>query len=283
VIPTAFDYVRATSLDDALAKLAATNGNGKLIAGGHSLVPQMKLRLSEPKVLIDIARIPELAGVREKGGKIEIGAGTVHHDVATSALLQKQCPILSDAAADIGDPQVRNRGTLGGSLAHADPAADYPAVMLALDAEIRIKGPKGWRTVKAGDFFQDLFTVDLTPDEIIASVAFTPVRTAAYAKLPQRASRFAIVGVAAALDVSSSRIESARIGLTGAGPKAIRLTKVEKALAGKAASKEAVAAVAQQASADLQVINSDIHASKEYRRAMTAVFTRRALEAALRR
>jgi carbon-monoxide dehydrogenase medium subunit len=283
VIPTAFDYVRATSLDDALAKLAATNGNGKLIAGGHSLVPQMKLRLSEPKVLIDIARIPELAGVREKGGKIEIGAGTVHHDVATSALLQKQCPILSDAAADIGDPQVRNRGTLGGSLAHADPAADYPAVMLALDAEIRIKGPKGWRTVKAGDFFQDLFTVDLTPDEIIASVAFTPVRTAAYAKLPQRASRFAIVGVAAALDVSSSRIESARIGLTGAGPKAIRLTKVEKALAGKAASKEAVAAVAQQASADLQVLNSDIHASKEYRRAMTAVFTRRALEAALRR
>jgi carbon-monoxide dehydrogenase medium subunit len=283
VIPTAFDYVRATSLDDALAKLAATNGEGKFIAGGHSLVPQMKLRLSEPKVLIDIARIPGLSGIREKDGKIEIGAGTVHHDIASSALLQQQCPVVSDAAAEIGDPQVRNRGTLGGSLAHADPAADYPAVMLALDAEIHVKGPKGWRTVTARDFFQDLFTVDLAPDEIIAGVEFTPVHAAAYAKLPQRASRFAIVGVAAALHVTGGRIQSARIGLTGAGPKAVRLRNVEEALAGKTASKETLAAVAQQASADLQVLNSDIHASKEYRRAMIPVFTRRALEAALRR
>jgi len=283
VIPAAFDYVRATSLDDALAKLAATNGEGKLVAGGHSLVPLMKLRLSQPKVLIDIGRIPGLAGIREKDGTIEIGAGTVHHDVASSALLRKQCPVVSDVAAEIGDPQVRNRGTLGGSLAHADPSADYPAAMLAVDAEIHMKGRKGWRKVKASDFFQDLFTVDLAPDEIIASVQFVPVRAAAYAKLHQRASHFAIVGVAAALDVSGGRIQSARIGLTGAGPKAIRLTNVEEALAGKAASKETIAAAAELAGTDFKVINADIHASAEYRRAMIPVFTRRALQGALAR
>jgi carbon-monoxide dehydrogenase medium subunit len=283
VIPTAFDYARATSLDDALAKLAATHGDGKFIAGGHSLVPLMKLRLSEPKVLIDIARIPDLSGIREKDGRIEIGAGTVHHDVASSAVLRTQCPVVSDAAAEIGDPQVRNRGTLGGSLAHADPSADYPAVMLAVDAEIRMKGPKGWRTVKASDFFQDLFTVDLAPDEIITDVQFAPVRASAYVKLHQRASHYAIVGVAAALDVSSGTIQSARIGLTGAGPKSIRLTNVEEALAGKTASKETIAAAARQAATDLRVVNSDLHASEAYRRAMVPVFTRRALEKALER
>ena len=188
MISSPFEYSRATSLDDALAKLGASNGVGKFIAGGHSLVPLMKLRLSEPKMLIDIARIPGLAGIREKDGKIEIGAGTVHHDVASSALLRKVCPAIAECAGDIGDPQVRNRGTLGGSLAHADPAADYPAVMLALDAEIHLKGPKGWRVVKAADFFKGLFTVDLAADEIIAGVQFTPVKSAAYAKLHQRAS-----------------------------------------------------------------------------------------------
>ena len=280
MIPTAFDYQRATSLDDALAKLAAANGHGKLIAGGHSLVPLMKLRLSEPKILIDIARIPGLSGIREKGGKIEIGAGTVHHDVATSALLHQHCPVVSDAAAEIGDPQVRNRGTLGGSLAHADPSADYPAVMLAVDADIHVKGPKGWRVAKAHDFFKDLFTVDLAPDEIIVGVQFAPVRAAAYAKLHQRASHFAIVGVAAALDVSQGVIRSVRIGLTGAGSHATRLTNVEEALAGQALSKNAIGAASRVAGAGLEGVNSDIHASEEYRRAMIPVFTRRALEGA---
>jgi carbon-monoxide dehydrogenase medium subunit len=190
---------------------------------------------------------------------------------------------VSDAASEIGDQQVRNRGTLGGTLAHADPAADYPAVMLAVDAEIHMKGPNGWRSVKASSFFQDLFTVDLRPDEIITSVQFAPVRAAAYAKLHQRASHFAIVGVAAALHVSGGTIRSAYIGLTGAGPNAIRLTGVERALAGKPASNETIAAAARQAGADLSVVNSDIHASAEYRRAMVPVFTRRALEAALKR
>ena len=283
MIPSAFEYARATSLDDALAKLVASGGDARLIAGGHSLVPLMKLRLTEPKVLIDIARIPDLSGIREKDGRIEIGAGTVHHDVASSALLRERCPLVSDAAAEIGDPQVRNRGTLGGSLAHADPSADYPAVMLAVDAEIHVKGPKGWRVAKAHSFFTDLFTVDLAPDEIIASVRFAPVRAGAYAKLHQRASHYAIVGVAAALDVSDGQIRSARLGLTGAGPHATRLTTVEQALVGKTLSKETIEAAARTAGSDVKTVNGDIHASAEYRRAMIPVFTRRALERALAR
>jgi carbon-monoxide dehydrogenase medium subunit len=243
----------------------------------------MKLRLSEPGVLIDIARIPGLSGIRESGGRIEIGAGTVHHDVATSSLLAQKCPAISDAAAEIGDPQVRNRGTVGGSLAHADPSADYPAVVLALDAEIHVKGPGGDRVVKADGFFKDLFTVDLSPEEIIVSVQFAPVRASAYVKLHQRASHYAIVGVAAALSVKSGTIESARIGLTGACPSAVRLMEVEAALAGRKASAETIAAAARDAGADLESVNADIHASEEYRRAMVGVFVRRAIEAAVAR
>ena len=283
MIPTAFEYERATSLDDALAKLAAAGGAGKLIAGGHSLVPLMKLRLSEPTVLIDIAHIPDFAGIREAGGVIEIGAGTTHHDVATSALLGDRCPVVAEAAATIGDQQVRNRGTLGGSLAHADPAADYPAVMLALDAEFHLKGPGGWRTVKARDFFRGMLTVDLAPDEILARVTFAPVRTAAYAKLHQRASRFAIVGVAAAVDVRDGAITSAQVGLTGASPAPSRLENVEEALAGQPVSSGAVAAATAVAGDGIEDLNDDIHASAEYRRAMIRVFTRRALDRALAR
>jgi carbon-monoxide dehydrogenase medium subunit len=283
MIPAPFDYQRATSLDDAFAKIRASNGAGKFIAGGHSLVPVMKLRLSEPAVLIDIARIPGLSGIRQQGEAIEIGAATVHHEVATSALLHKLCPMLADTAATIGDPQVRNRGTLGGSLAHADPAADYPAAMIALDADIRIQGPKGARTVKAADFFRALFTVDLASDELVVGIRFTPVKAAAYAKLHQRASHFAIVGVAAALQVSGGVIQSARIGVTGAAAHATRLTSVESALAGKPASRETIAAAARDAGATLKDVNGDLHASEEYRRAMVAVFTERALTEALAR
>jgi carbon-monoxide dehydrogenase medium subunit len=280
VIPTPFDYARATSIDDAIARLKGASGSAKLLAGGHSLVPLMKLRLSEPSLLIDIARIPGLSGIREKDGKIEIGAATVHHEVAASALLHDKCPALADTAATIGDPQVRNRGTLGGSLAHADPAADYPAMLLALDAEVHLKGPGGWRAVKASEFFQALFTVDLRPDEIIAGVQFTPQRAAAYAKLHQRASHFAIVGVGAALEVSGGTITAARVGLTGASTHAMRLTSVEAALAGKPLSDATIAAAAAVAGDGLDDLNADIHASAEYRRSMIKVFTKRALEAA---
>jgi len=283
MIPTAFDYQRATSVDDALARMAALDGGGKFVAGGHSLIPLMKLRLSEPGTLIDIARIPELAGIRDAGGQIEIGAATTHHQVATSDLLARLCPLVAEAAATIGDQQVRNRGTLGGSLAHADPSADMPAVMLALDADIQLRSQAGSRSVPASAFFQDLFTVDLRPDEILTGVRFAPAKAAAYVKLYQKASHYAIVGVAAALSVNGGTIESARVGLTGATTYAARLTAVEQALAGKPATEATVDAAAKDAGASLDGINSDLHAGEDYRRAMVAVFTKRALLAALAR
>jgi carbon-monoxide dehydrogenase medium subunit len=281
VIPTEFDYHRATSLDDALAKIAG--GGAKLLAGGHSLIPLMKLRLSEPGSLIDIARIPELSGIREQDGRIEIGAGTVHHAVATSALLMERCPLVSEAAAAIGDPQVRNRGTLGGSLAHADPSADMPAVMVALDADIHLRRASGSRVVKAGAFFQDLFTVDMQTDEILTAVSFTPVKASAYAKLYQKASHYAIVGVAAALEVNGGTIAAARVGLTGASTHAVRLTAVEQALVGQPATAAAAEQASQGAGDGVESINSDLHASEDYRRAMIGVFVKRALLGALAR
>jgi len=283
MIPLPFEYDRAATLEEAVAKLAAANGSARLLAGGHSLVPLMKLRLAQPARLIDISHIPGFSGIREKDGRIDVGAGTVHHDVASSELLRQRCPAIADAAAAIGDLQVRNRGTLGGSLAHADPAADYPAAMLAVDAEMHILGPRGWRTVKADRFFRDLFTVDLAADEILARVQFNPVRASAYSKLYQRASHFAIVGVAAALEVRNGAIHAARVGITGAGPSAVRLARVEQALAGQPPSKDACAAAAEHAGAELSAVNTDIHASEQYRRAMIAVFTRRALEGAIAR
>ena len=284
MIPAAFEYERATSVDDAIAKLQAAGGEGKLIAGGHSLVPLMKLRLSQPTVLIDIAHIPDLAGIREADdGRITIGAGTTHHDVATSPLLRKRCPAAAETAAVIGDPQVRNRGTIGGSLAHADPAADYPATMLALDASLRVAGPNGARAVRADDFFEGMFTVNLAPDEILTAVTFEPVRPAAYAKLHQRASRFAIVGVAAALDVVDGVVASARVAVTGAAASPSRLADVERTLAGRPATNETMAAGSAGAAAELTDLNEDIHASADYRRAMVEVFTRYALRSALAR
>ena len=281
MIPVSFSYERAASLDDAVAKLGS--GGGKLIAGGHSLVPLMKLRLSEPGRLIDISRIPGLSGIRESGGKIEIGATTVHHDLATSKLLLAECPMVAEAAAEIGDAQVRNRGTMGGSIAHADPAADMPAVILALDAEIQLQGKAGARTVKAADYFQGFYTVDLQPSEIITAIHFAPVKTAAYAKLHQRASHYAVVGVAAVLEITGGVIQAARIGLTGATTHAVRLTDVEKALAGQKANADVIKTAAVQAGSTIADLNADLHASADYRRAMIPVFTRRALEKALAR
>lgn len=281
MIPVSFSYERASSLDDAVAKLGS--GGGKLIAGGHSLVPLMKLRLSEPGRLIDISRIPGLSGIRENGGTIEIGATTVHHEIAISKVLRDKCPIVAEAAAEIGDAQVRNRGTIGGSIAHADPAADMPAVMLALDADLLIRGKDGVRTVKASAFFQGFYTVDLQPSEIITAVQFTPASTAGYAKLHQRASHYAVVGVAAALEITGGVIQAARIGLTGATTHAVRLTDVEKALTGQKANADVIKAASVQAGSTIADLNADLHASADYRRAMIPVFTHRALAKALAR
>ena len=280
MIPVSFTYERASSIDDAIAKMA---GGGKLIAGGHRLVPLMKLRLSEPGRLIDIARIPDLSGILESGSLIEIGATTTHHEIATSKVLRDKCPMVAEAAAEIGDAQVRNRGTIGGSIAHADPAADMPAVMVAADAEIEIRGKSGTRTVKAADFFQGFYTVDLQPSEIITAVRFAPVRSAAYAKLHQRASHYAVVGVAASLDIKGGVIESARIGLTGATTHAMRLADVEKALAGNKASADVIAAASANAGSGIADLNADLHGSADYRRAMIPVFVRRSLEKAISR
>ncbi|MGE3073739.1 MAG: xanthine dehydrogenase family protein subunit M [Dehalococcoidia bacterium] len=283
MIPTEFDYKRASSLDEAISLIQASNGEGKFLAGGHSLIPLMKLRLSEPGLLVDISRIEQLKGISEKDGKIQIGAATTHADVAASDLIKRLCPVVSECAGEIGDPQVRNRGTLGGSLAHSDPAADYPAVMVALDAEIHVKGPSAWRAVKAGDFFQGMFTVDLAEDEIIAGVQFASAKNAAYAKLHQRASHYAIVGVAAVLEMDGRTCKSARIGLTGASTHAQRLSNVEAALAGKELTQANIDAAAAVAAEGLEDVNSDIHASEAYRKAMVKVFTRRAIERAANR
>ena len=280
MIPSRFEYQRATSLEDAIARLEATKGSGKLLAGWHSLIPLMKLRLSEPEVLIDISQIADLVGIRDRGKTIEIGAATVHHVVATSTLLAERCPVMAEAASQIGDQQVRNLGTVGGSIAHADPAADYPAALLAIDAEICLVGPNGERVVKARDFFQDIFTVDLAPNEVVVCVRFGLCPASAYAKLHQRASRFAIVGVGAALDASNGTIQSVRLGLTGATSHAVRLTNVEATLSGKELSAENISAAVQDAGADLPAINSDIHAGEGYRRAMIPVLARRALDKA---
>ncbi|MFN8058615.1 MAG: xanthine dehydrogenase family protein subunit M [Vicinamibacterales bacterium] len=283
MIPAAFTYERASTLDDAIARLAASGGDAKLLAGGHSLLPLMKLRLAAPAHLIDIGRIPGLSGIRAVDGGIEIGAGTVHHEVATSALVRATCPAVADAAASIGDVQVRHRGTLGGSLAHADPSADYPAALLAAEATVHVQGPRGARTIRSADFHTGLFSVDLSRDEIIVAVRIGAARASAYEKLYQRASHFAIVGVAASLDLSAGHIVRARIGLTGVASCPRRLAGVEASLEGQPATGATFAGATARAADELDDVAGDLHASEAYRRAMVGVFVQRALRAALAR
>ena len=282
MIPTAFEYRKAASVAEALALLREGGPEAKLLAGGHSLIPMMKQRLAEPALLIDIGGVGELRGIREEDGEIAIGAATTHAEIAASDLLRARAPIVAETAARIGDAQVRNRGTIGGSLAHADPGADLPAVMAALEATIAIEGPGGGRKVAAEDFFQDILTVDLGEDEIVTGVCFRACHSAAYAKLEQRASKFALVGVAAALSLEGGVCRSARVAVTGASSHAQRLGGVEEALAGVALP-EGAAAAAEGAGEALEFVNADLHGSEEYRRAMVAVFARRAIEAAAAR
>jgi aerobic carbon-monoxide dehydrogenase medium subunit len=274
-----FDYHRPSTIDEAVALLAKHGDDAKLLAGGHSLIPAMKLRLARPKIVVDIARIGDLAGVSEAGRQLAIGALTTHHAIESSPILKAKCPLLPETASVIGDVQVRNKGTIGGSLAHADPAADYPAAILALDAEIEVAGPRGRRTIPAADFFVDLLQTALAPDEIITSVRVPATgRTVAYVKTDQKASGFALCGVAVVIGP-----EGARIGVTGVAATAYRATAAEQAIAGQAnLSAEAIALAASRATDGVDALG-DIHASPSFRVHLAQVNTRRALEKALAR
>ncbi len=284
--PASFDYHTPGSVQEAISLLGKLGDDAKLLAGGHSLIPMMKLRLAQPKHLIDLRKVPGLAGIREDGGSIAIGAMTTHWQVESSKLLQAKIPVVSDAAGMIGDPQVRNLGTIGGSLAHADPAADMPAVMIALGAEFVIEGARGRRTVKVDDFFKGLMMTAVGPDEILAEIR-VPVPPAgsgaAYLKFPHPASRFAVVGVCAALTVDGKGIcTKAGVGVTGAGTKAVRAKGVEAGLAGKALDQAAIEAAAAKA-ADGVDVQADLQGSAEYKSHLLRVHARRAIEAALGR
>jgi len=283
--PVPFEYHRAGSVQEAVDLLARYGSEAKLLAGGHSLLPLMKLRLAEPKHLVDIRRTPGLSGVREEGGVLIVGAATPHYVLEHSAVVGRRLPMLSEAAGQIGDPQVRNMGTIGGSLAHADPAADLPAVMLAAGAELRVIGPQGQRSIPVDDFFLKLFTTALAPGEVLTEVRI-PIPAAgtggAYAKFPDPASRFAIVGVAAMVTVASRKITAARVAITGVGAKAARASATEAALTGKAADAGVVSAAADKAAEGLTV-RSDARMDPDYWRALAVAFTRRAVATALER
>ena len=283
MIPAAFDYRRPTSVAEAVALLAGDE-EAKLLAGGHSLIPMMRLRLARPSMLVDLGGLrDQLAYVRETSDWIAIGAMTRHHDVATSPVLRHRVPLLSAAAATVGDPQVRHRGTLGGSLVHADPAADLPAATLALDAVMLARGPGGDREIPAGQFFRGYFESDLSGDEVLVEVRIPPPAIGhgwAYLKFNRRAQDWATVAVAALVERSGSAIGRAAIALAGMGAAPLRAAAVEAALI--AGGIGAVTAAAEQADAGSSPV-SDLAASAEYRRHLARVLTRRALEEALSR
>ena len=281
-----FDYFRARTVADAHQLLSAHPG-AKLLAGGHSLLPLLKLRLAAPSALVDIGRIPELRGISRQGDWIRIGALTTHAELAASADLRNAAPSLADAAARVGDPGVRNRGTIGGTIAHADPASDLPTVLVALDARIVAAGPGGERTIHADQFFTGIMTTALSEDEILVGVhlpASASGQGSAYEKFSHPASRYAVLGVAAWVSIANGTCSSARIALGGLLPNARRAGSVERALIGKALDENAIAAAAGQVATDLgHDVIGDIYASAEYRAAMAPVFTKRALASAAAR
>jgi carbon-monoxide dehydrogenase medium subunit len=283
MFPAQFDYIAAKSLDEALSLLAQHKDDAKILAGGHSLLPAMKLRLTQPKVLIDLGRIKDLAYIREEGGETRIGAMTTHYQIESSDVLRRTCPLLNETAACLGDMQVRNKGTIGGSLAHADPAADWPAAVIALGAEIVIAGRKSERSVKADEFFVDLYQTALKQGEVIKEVRFAtpkPHTGQAYMKVRHPASGFAVVGIAVSLTSDGSgKCQSCGIGVTGVSPKAYRAGGVARALKGASLDAKSLASAASHAT-DAVEVNSDLFASAEYRKHLAEVYTRRALESA---
>jgi carbon-monoxide dehydrogenase medium subunit len=282
--PAQFDYVAPETLDEAIKLLAESGGDAKILAGGHSLLPAMKLRLAQPGKLIDLRKVPGLNEIKVDANGTTIGAMVTHADVARSPEVQRALPALAEAAGVVGDLQVRNRGTLGGSLAHADPAGDPPAAFLALDGSVVARGPGGERTIAGTEFFVDILTTALAEDEIVTAVTFPTLAAGtgtAYVKFDHPASHYALTGVAAAVKLGGDgNVETVRVGVTGVGPKAYRATAVEEALVGKGA--DAIADAASHA-ADGIDCNDDIHASAEYRAHLAVVFARRALQAAFAR
>lgn len=282
MIPASFDYIAAKNLDDAIALLAKHKDDAKILAGGHSLLPAMKLRLMQPKVLIDLGRIKELSYIKEEGGQLRIGAMTTHFQVETSEAVHRACPLLTETATQLGDMQVRNKGTIGGSVAHSDPAADWPAAILALNAEIVVTSAKGDRVIKATDFFVEMLTTDLQPGEILREIRIPASKgktVQAYVKVRHPASGFAVVGIAVNLSIDAGKCQSAAIGITGVAPKAYRATNVENALKGNSLDAKTLAAAAAHAADGIDV-NSDLYASAQYRTQLATVYTRRALEIA---
>jgi carbon-monoxide dehydrogenase medium subunit len=282
VIPLAFDYEVAESVDHAIELLGQHGDEAKLLAGGHSLLPIMKLRLAAPTVLIDLGRIDDLNYVRDEGDHLAIGAMTRHCDVERDAILKEHCGLIAYTASLVGDPQVRHRGTIGGSISHGDAASDLPSALLALDANFVVKGPGGERTVAAGDFFEDYLQTTLAPDEVLTEIQVPKLGGAgwSYKKFNRRAQDWAVVGVAAVVERSNGSIGSARIGLTNMGSTPLRATAAENALSGADSSSIAEAT----GSADEGTSpSSDIAASDEYRRHLARVLSRRAVEEALGR
>lgn len=283
--PYPFEYARAGSVEEALTLLAG-HDNAKLLAGGHSLIPAMKLRLNNPSMLIDVSGLSELSQISATDNALHLGALTTHRAVETSDVVKARCGVLAEAAGGIGDPQVRNKGTIGGSLAHADPAADYPALVLALNAAIKIVGPSGSRLIPGHDFFLDLFRTALRDDEIITEVVFPALRAgtgAAYAKFSNPASKYAVVGVAAWVEVDAHGMcTGARVGVTGAASHAFRASSVEFELSGKPLD-EATIVAAVASMADPSEMLSDLSAGSEYRAHLCSVMAKRALTTAAAR
>ena len=286
MISESFEYHVPKTIEEALGMIGEFGDESKVLAGGHSLLPMMKLRLASPKHLIDIGRIGALRYIRESEGQLEFGALTTHFEIESSSLLKSKCPLLPETAREIGDVQVRNRGTLGGSLVHADPAADWPAAMLAVEAEMVARGPHGERKIRARDFFVDLMATSLHPDELLTAIRVSPLpaRTGdAYLKLHHPASGFAVVGVAVRLTLAESgSIGEARVGVTGVGAKPYRAEETERLLAGKSPTAKRLEEAAAHA-ADGVDANSDLYASGDYRKHLAAVYARRAIQRAAER
>jgi len=283
MIPAPFDYQTPATLEEAVSLLANDPDGAKVLAGGHSLIPAMKLRLAQPQLLVDIARIKSLAYIREEGDQILIGATTTHYQLESSDLVRRICPLLYDCARSIGDVQVRNKGTIGGSLAHSDPAGDWPAAILALEADLVVVGPNGERTVKAENFFLSLLTTDLQPGEILREIRVQKPSGRfgqAYQKVPHPASGFAVVGIAVHLALNDDgSCKSAGIGVTGVSTKAYRAKAVESALAGTTLDDNAIATAVARVCDGIDPI-TDLYASGGYRCHLAQVHARRAIQAA---